>query len=309
MDTSKLCMISGMLLNNDHPAQAFFRVKVDNSEHSGWVFLSGEEDENYINDLSNFSNNQLSTVLLNNPDIRRYLDADVGTHYVRDTERNIFWDINEMNAKYVDNESRASNPGNIRVEPLLWMRNYLFDTSVLVIGLLISLWLCFVLSWLFLLLVAFFVRGIYVYWGHLREHFIYGCILPGIVVTLKPTLVAVYADVSKGNGSYPAVKIVSIELSRTRTKALRLHDRIALVALFTDKDKTAPYWTDFTPLAVESATSDRAIVERVWQSIDEKDWQEVEKTLPQLKGATVESYHTFNHTTNSWERKSPSKKT
>ena len=59
-----------------------------NSEYpdSGWTFLKGDEDEEYMNDASNHHIFALNTICNYDPDIIPYLDAPVGTAYIRISE-------------------------------------------------------------------------------------------------------------------------------------------------------------------------------------------------------------------------------
>ncbi len=51
---------------------------------SGWRFLAGDEDEDYMNDINNMDIFKLNTICNYDPDIIEYLESPVGSAYYRD---------------------------------------------------------------------------------------------------------------------------------------------------------------------------------------------------------------------------------
>ena len=54
------------------------------------------------------------------------------------------------------------------------------------------------------------ISGIFMrlYWTRVREHFLHGCALPGIIVSIENQLVAFCTDLTTGDGNCPAVRIL-----------------------------------------------------------------------------------------------------
>ena len=50
---------------------------------SGWWFMAGDEDDNYMKDKNNFSIYKLNTICNYDPDIIKYLHSKVGSEYIR----------------------------------------------------------------------------------------------------------------------------------------------------------------------------------------------------------------------------------
>lgn len=64
-----------------------YREEVDsNFPDSGWRFFSGEEDDDYVNDLAHTEVYHLNTICNYDPDIRPLLSAPYGTAFMRDAD-------------------------------------------------------------------------------------------------------------------------------------------------------------------------------------------------------------------------------
>ena len=81
---------------------------VDGSPDSGWIFLKGDEDDEYMNNPTNFNIFSLNTICNYDPDIIPYLHSEVGSIYIRvdrqkfeldDKIKPIF--MEKQNSKYV----------------------------------------------------------------------------------------------------------------------------------------------------------------------------------------------------------------
>lgn len=55
----------------------------DGNPDSGWRFMAGNEDEQYINDSSNVHIFAINTLCNYDPDIIPYLHSEIGTSYIR----------------------------------------------------------------------------------------------------------------------------------------------------------------------------------------------------------------------------------
>jgi len=101
------------------------------------------------------------------------------------------------------------------------------------------------------------------------------------VVAHAPDLIAVYSDLSTGGEPYPVVKVLRHPLDRMTGGRPPLGTRLATVALFRGAPNR-PRWIDFTPIAVNCASSDTAAIERVVAGIRQREWQAMEEALRQV---------------------------
>src|SRR4051812_18476272 len=91
----------------------------------------------------------------------------------------------------LDASTRASNPARARINLLRYASCYPTWPLLWAALLISSAWLTVAAS-LWFLALAFAVLGCTVlYWIMVREYFLYGDANPGVVVGLKPTLIAV----------------------------------------------------------------------------------------------------------------------
>ena len=156
--------------------------------------------------------------------------------------------------------------------PLLWIA--LVAASMVPVWL-VSLWFLFLLVLMLLGPVAWCI--------HVRERFVYGDANVGVVVQVEPTLVAVLTDLSKGFGSYPAVRIVRARLRRIGDKPVRVGMRLPTVAVYRGLPHSeSSHWCDFDPKPLECATADRKMLARVMASFTDEDGERLEAMVREL---------------------------
>lgn len=67
-----------------------------NNPDSGWRFMKGDEDEEYMNNPSNHHVFTINTICNYDPDIIPYLDAPIGAAYIRVSEHEFILDNQEQ---------------------------------------------------------------------------------------------------------------------------------------------------------------------------------------------------------------------
>lgn len=171
----------------------------------------------------------------------------------------------------------ASNPGRVKVKPLVLMRH---DHKP--IFLLISLIASFAfaidvsLIWGGFSFLIFLAINIF-YWRRKKEQFTHGNSLGGLIISDKPKLVAVTTDLSVGfGGSYPVVKIIHYKGKG------KLHDRIGTVALYQGSDDATNHWDDFFPVPVEYVNNNEIELKDVLQSYSDESWEILQHRIQQI---------------------------
>jgi hypothetical protein len=81
--TMKLCRISGKIIDEGMKVGFMYREEPDNSSDSGWRFLSGTENQKYIDDEKNSHVVDLEIVIKLDQAIIPYLDRPFGTDMER----------------------------------------------------------------------------------------------------------------------------------------------------------------------------------------------------------------------------------
>jgi hypothetical protein len=216
----------------------------------------------------------------------------------------------------LDDNTYASNPGGLQVNYFYWIRSFPQEPIQLVFPLIILLLIIFLINWAFgiglfgvirqggsLDNLPFALLGIVIFniffWylispllnklifliHRVREHFLYGCVNPGIIVSLKPTLVAVFTDLRKNRQvTYPAIKILPQPLKCLTKEKLIIGTRLANVALYEEiKEQESEHWDNFHPIVINCVTGNKRDINRVFRSIPEWEWQALQTGLTQIE--------------------------
>lgn len=77
------CIASNKITVEGYPVGFMYRQKPINEFDSGWHFLSGFEDEDYMKDTNNHDICDVNTIANYDPSIIRFLDSEIGTAFER----------------------------------------------------------------------------------------------------------------------------------------------------------------------------------------------------------------------------------
>lgn len=86
---------SDMITVEGHPIGFFYRQKPDNDLDSGWRFLTGLEDEAYMDNGDNHAVYDVNTIANYDPDIIPLLTAPVGSVFERDEQTSRFVTVDD----------------------------------------------------------------------------------------------------------------------------------------------------------------------------------------------------------------------
>ncbi|AFY99876.1 DUF3239 domain-containing protein [Calothrix sp. PCC 6303] len=215
----------------------------------------------------------------------------------------------------LDDTTYASNPGALQVNYLYWIRSFPQEPIKLIFPLILLAVMIFFINWAFgiglfrvirqgksLDNLPFALLGIIIFdisfWylispllnklifliHRIREHFMYGCVNPGIVVSSKPLLLAVFTDLRKREVRYPAIRILSQPLKWTTKGTIPIGTKFATVALYEEsKNPESEHWENFYPIVINCVTGNKRDINRVFRSIPEWEWQALKNGLTQIK--------------------------
>lgn len=213
----------------------------------------------------------------------------------------------------LDDSTYASNPGGLRVNYFYWIRSFPSRPVQLILPLVILVGIAFLINRIFGLglfevlregkslhnlpsaLLGIIIFNVFFWLGisrlinqliffvvRTREHFLYGCVNPGTVVSTKPFLVAVSTDLTTDRESHYAIKILPQPLQWMKHGVPPVGTRLATIALYEGFPQKG-HWDNFHPVVVDCVTGNQADIKRVFRSIPESDWQELEVGLEYIQ--------------------------
>jgi hypothetical protein len=178
-------------------------------------------------------------------------------------------------AALVDDRTTASNPGGVSVQCFRYVQHFPvwplgFAVCLTASAAWAALWPSF--WWVALLSLVLNV----LFWVRVKLRFKFGCVNPSRVVAVSPFTLAVFTDLSTGEGDYPVIKIIRHPLPRGRQ--YKLGDNCATVAMYTGS-ADAEHWEDFSPIMVDCATDNRSEIQLVTASIPSEEWADLDEGL------------------------------
>jgi hypothetical protein len=84
------CIASDMITVDGYPVRFMYREEPDNDVDSGWRFMSGYEDDEYMDDPSNHAVYDVNTIANYDPSIISFLDAPIGSVFEKTPESERF---------------------------------------------------------------------------------------------------------------------------------------------------------------------------------------------------------------------------
>ena len=79
------CIATDMITVEGFPVRFMYRVEPANEVDSGWRFMSGFEEDEYMDDPKNHAIYDVNTIANYDPSIIPFLDAAVGSAYEKDS--------------------------------------------------------------------------------------------------------------------------------------------------------------------------------------------------------------------------------
>ncbi|MDA1049675.1 MAG: DUF3239 domain-containing protein [Planctomycetota bacterium] len=183
----------------------------------------------------------------------------------------------------LDDSARASNPGNLQVNPFRWFRHYPKWPMIWLCSFVFFVALASLVHWSFWVVALLLFAMNWFYWQRVRDHFRHGCANPAIIVSMEPTLIAVSTDLTKGIGEYPVVKIIEKSIPAACGQVPQVGSRLPVVALYEPSpDDELPHWADFDPRPIDCATGNLDAIQAVMSTFTEDDWNELKLWLRQV---------------------------
>jgi hypothetical protein len=176
-----------------------------------------------------------------------------------------------------DSSAMAAFQGNMKLKPVQWIKTNTGKVLKASLALVVSFALMVGVHWafVFVFIPALLFNGWY--WLTVRSTFGGGNVSPGKVVSVNPTRVAVFTDMSKGyGGSFPILKIVEAHLAKPEREVGKF---IPTVGVYNDNPHGYPFWSEFHPVPVSNGIVDMAKYEYFMERFGQDDYDIVEQSL------------------------------
>lgn len=100
------CMVSDMITKEGYKVGYMYREQPDNGNpDSGWRFMAGNEDDDYMNNPNNHHIFAINTICNYDKDIVPYLKSEIGSVYIR-VNSNTFEIDDGTKSIFVDKQDR-----------------------------------------------------------------------------------------------------------------------------------------------------------------------------------------------------------
>ncbi len=90
------CIATDRITVDGEKVRFMYREEPDNEHDSGWRFMAGDEDEEYMDDPANHGAYDLNTLANCDGDIIPFLDAPVGAAFERESEDDEFQEVHDF---------------------------------------------------------------------------------------------------------------------------------------------------------------------------------------------------------------------
>ncbi len=79
------CIATDRITVDGEKVRYMYREEPDNDVDSGWRFMAGDEDDDYMDDAENHGAYDVNTIANYDPDIVQFLDSPVGSAFERES--------------------------------------------------------------------------------------------------------------------------------------------------------------------------------------------------------------------------------
>lgn len=202
------------------------------------------------------------------------------------------YERSEQRSLTLDDSMAASHPGGLKVSLWRWSCRYPTWPLVLTVSTLLLPVLIVWISPMFIVGLPLTIIPLIWYMKRVSERFLYGDANPGILISTTPPLIAVWTDLTKGEGSFPALNVHRERPSDRWEGSLEVGARVATVGLYDVGPKEeCPYWERFHPRSVEPVAATAEAARELRASFGDEQWDRLERAVAELKPTREGLFH------------------
>ena len=217
-----------------------------------------------------------------------HVDYDVGKVHVNP--------LHKTKSVFTDTSARATNQANFTADTWTYIKNRKSHYLKIVLISLCLLLASYFVSWGILILVFWML--FYEYYSTIGsiDNYHVGTLNASIVITTKPTRIAVLTDLSMGYGKYPLVRVCKMPMPKKYNK---LHQRIPSSCGYQDCE-SQKFWDFVMPNPIVYATNNENAINKKLSEIPSQDWIELNKWIKENKHNFFEGYYPIRNEKSNW---------
>lgn len=271
-----------------------------------WVAISEKDKENlnFENEFTDSHPKYFQIILEEDlyekiPMLKNQLEEQEGKfiHVDYDNGKVFVNPLHKTKSIFTDTSTRATNQANFKSNTWTYVKNrkrhYL---KILFISFLMLLASYFI-SWAILILLFWVL--FYEYFATLSsiDNYQMGTLNASIVLTTKPTRIAVLTDLSMGFGEYPLVRVCKMELPKKYNK---LNQRIPSSCGYQNCENQN-FWDYVMPNPLVYATNNENAINHKLNEIPSQDWIDLNNWIKENKHNYYEGYYPIKSVNSSWD--------
>ncbi len=204
--------------------------------------------------------------------------------------------LHKTKSYFTPTYARATNQVNLKTS--IWTYLYLrkfYSFKLLMCVAAFSLAIYYI-SWSFIIMLFWFCFFKYLHILANIDNFNFGTLNPAIVVTTMPTRIAVFTDLSKGFGSFPAIRIYKVSLPEVLNKK---HEKLTVSGGYYSIEDLK-YWDFFRPHPLIYATNNKEVLAEKEKQIPLVEWILLKQWAKKNKDKYYEGYYPLTNISNNW---------
>lgn len=199
---------------------------------------------------------------------------------------------------FIDSSVRATNQANFEASAWTYIRN---NEKRYLKVLLLTLFLIFLsvkVSWGIVIFLFWFL--FYTYYDLLGtlDNYHIGTLNAAVVISKRPTRIAVFTDASKGLGYYPLVRVCKMKLPKRYNN---VHERIPSSCGYYDPEDQ-PFWDYIMPNPLVYGTNDEEVIREKIKEIPNSDWIELNNWVRNNEDNFFEGYYPIRNEKSDWDQ-------
>ena len=205
--------------------------------------------------------------------------------------------LHKTKSIFTDTSARATNQANFSADTWTYIKNRKKHYTKIALISILLLFLSLTISWGILILLFWVL--FYEYFSTIGsiDNYNMGTLNASLVITTKPTRIAVLTNLSMGFGKYPLVRVCKMEMPKKYNK---LNQRIPSSCGYQNCENQN-FWDFVMPNPIVYATDNENAINQKLSEIPSQDWINLNNWIKVNKNNFYEGYYPIRTIENNWD--------